>query len=244
VAKNRLQKSDKLKQAVSEVEALTGRKVVFFNIGEGCGQAAPLVQGYRRRQGSNEPIWLNGCLSGPAREATAAHELAHIVQEAARFPRAEAVYSERNPAAAARLAASINNMVLDLNADRWALSRGFDVGAALAESALPTIVAELGQSIRKGTGSHARVEINDRVLAVDYAALKLRAGRFGLFDELETLWLQRWPRSRRLGRRIVDALTATRFSSPASCGNAMKKMLTILNVPIGRIRVIQAGPFS
>jgi len=227
----RISISDALRQAVREVEALTGRKVVFFNLAEKAGGIGSMVQGYRRRDGNREFVWLDGHLPVVAREATAAHELGHIIQEAVRFPGAVVADEQRASAQSKRLAAGINNLVRDLNADRWALKHGFKVGEALADSALPRVVGAMQHDAGLAVVSqNNRLETDADLMAVDYAALRLRTQRYGLFDGLDRLWAAKWPESRRLGLKLWKSLSLRRFSSPAACRRALETILKVLNV--------------
>ena len=227
--------SPRLSRAIAEVEALTGRRVAIQSRNGPDSTDRLLVQGYVEQDGGTERIWLDGHLPPRAREATAAHELAHVVQSAEGFPRVKAT-TDAGPLSSEleRLAQRINFLVLDLHADRWAARRGFDVQQALASSGLPEVIAAMRDRLsRNAANSHqpARLDINTLVMAVDYAALRLRLKRSELADELERPWLRGWPASAMLGRELVGALARRRFSSPASCRRAMETVLMKLRVP-------------
>ena len=222
--------SSHLREAIHKVEALTGRKVTIEKLGANPELKDSLAQGFHARQGSMEHIWLDTGLSPQAYEATIAHELAHILQKESKYPRARGITEKYHS-----LAERINNLALDVHADRWALAEGFQVGEALAESAVPQLTALLrGKSEHTGLPSS---KMDTQALAVDYAALKLRLERFGLFAELDRDMEKLWPKAWALGQELWHALARFGFSSAPSCRRAMRKALRVLGVPEERIRV-------
>ena len=224
--------SQKIQQAIRTVEDLTNRKVIIGTLGGNEDKGDRLAQGFHAREGKVERIWLNVRLSPAAYEATAAHELAHILQKWQDFP-----FARANDQHLAPLADRVNNLVLDIHADRWALAHGFQVGQALAESGVTRVVAAL-RNDSQGTASKQEPSKTDpRALAVDYAALRLRLERFGLFTSLDAEWDKRWLESRALGLKISKALARRRFSSAASCRRAMETVLKLLKVPPESIQV-------
>lgn len=222
--------SSHLRGTIRRVEFLTGRRIAIQKL-EGTEPADNLAQGFHARQGNTDRVWLDMSLSPPACEATAAHELAHIVQRAQGYPHVEA-----GDEGDRRLAHLINNLVLDVHADRWALAAGFEVGKALAESSLPELTAMLKS--QRGSGGRALDKNGSLALGVDYAAFKLRLERFGLFAGLEREITYRWPEAAQTGRELWKALARYRFSSAASCLRAMKRALEVLGIPRDRVRVV------
>jgi hypothetical protein len=223
--------SSHLREAVKKVEAATGRLVTIEKLGANPElNDNSLAQGFHAREGNTERIWLNNKLSPEAYEATAAHELAHIIQRSSGYPRA--VGSSRRYGL---LAERVNNLVLDIHSDRWALAEGFNVRAALGESALPQLTTALrGMPVNTETLSS---KMDTQALAVDFAALKLRLGKFGLFAGLDRDIANRWPEAWRTGLEIWRVLSRFSFSSAPSCRRAMKKVLQVLGIPEDLIRV-------
>ena len=222
--------SARLQETIRRVETLTGREITIEKLENNPDLADSAAQGFHRQKGDLERIWLDNRLSPSAYEATVAHELAHIVQRAQGFPRAVGSNGHYE-----FLAERINNLVLDVHADRWALAEGFAVKEALAESALPQLTAAL-----QNQPAHAELlssKTLSQALAVDYAALKLRLDRFGLFAGLDRGMANRWPESWRAGRELWLELKRYRFSSAASCRRAMEKVLKFLGVPGDLIQI-------
>ena len=229
--------SRRLLKAVREAEALAGRPVVFRSLGrKRDGTIGFLVQGFHEQAGGAEHILLDDGLPAAAREATAAHELAHIVQTAEGFPRAR-VPPGKPYSKYGRLAERLSGLALDLHADRWALKRGFDVARALASSALPEVMQAMStrpvksESAYKSAHKRSADGTDTLLLAVDYASFRLRLGRSGIFGELDRLWTLRWPESRRLGQELARALARRRFGSASSCRRVMETALKLLKIP-------------
>ncbi len=219
-----------LQETIRKVEQLTGRRITIRNLESNPELADNPAQGFHARQGNTEHVWLDRHLSPAASEATIAHELAHIIQRAQAFPRARGENGKYES-----LAQRINNLVLDVHADRWALAEGFRVKEALAESALPRLTAALKQHPAHAVPLPSKTDTQS--VAVDYAALILRLERFGLFTELDRAMANRWPESWRTGRELALELDRYRFSSAASCRRAMEKIIRFLGVPAEMIKV-------
>jgi hypothetical protein len=222
--------SKHLRETMHKVEKLTGRKIKIETLESNPDLANSDAQGFHAREGGTEHIWLDTHLSPAAYEATIAHELAHIVQRALGFPRARGIDKQYE-----MLAQRINNLVLDVHADRWAQAEGFNMKAALAESALPKLTSALqDQPVQTELLSS---KTDTQALAVDYAALKLRLDKFGLFAELDRGMANRWPESWRTGRELWLELRRYRFSSAPSCRQAIKKVLAFLGIPGDLIQI-------
>jgi hypothetical protein len=225
--------SSRLASALKEVEETTGRRVTLV-----CGESRDtgrFIQGYHRLDGSSDSIWLYSHLPRDASEATAAHELAHVIQASKGYPRAAAA-PDAPLENYQRLATAVNNLVLDVNADKWAIRHGFNIGRALSCSGLPEVIAAM-KELPVEAGSENTSGVTTMAMGIDYAALKLRLSSFGLFYELDRLWRVRWPQSRSTGRSLVRALAGFNFSSATSCRRAMEKILKLLGMPEGRIAV-------
>lgn len=225
--------SQHLVKTLKEVEQTTGRRISLVN-GE-SRHSGRFIQGYHELNGSTDTIWLYPHLPPDASEATAAHELAHVIQASSGYPRALASAAPEE-ANYERLAAAINNLVLDVNADRWALKHGFNIGRALSCSGLHTVMTAMREAPVEAC-SEKSSSTTTLAMVLDYAALKLRLNRFGLFDELDRLWELRWPLSRSAGQALSRALTRFAFSSAASCRRAMEKIVEFLKVPPGYIKI-------
>jgi hypothetical protein len=68
-------------------------------------------------------------------------------------------------------------------------------------------------------------------LALDYAALSLRMGRYGLFDKLDRLWADRWPVSRKLGKELAAIVKANGTGTPQECRRTFEAILAFLKIP-------------
>jgi hypothetical protein len=250
---------------VAAVESLTGRRLVFMSIQDGRGpDSGSLIEGFHANMGEREQIWLDPALPASAQEAIAAHELAHVLQEQAGYPRPQAIATARGKAlpALAAIAARTKDLVLDQAADDWAREHGFGLKRAFQAVHLPLLVARLEPlspqpEAHAWTPYSARLRALSRMLrqgetrlpslgdepatqvrALDYASLSLRLGRFGLFDGLDVLWARLWPASRNLGGKLAATVLCYGVGDAASCRRSMKAVLRRLGIPARLIRVL------
>jgi len=225
--------SDSLLSAIQELEEKIGRPIQFLDITTHPNPTVRSARGHHDWDGLSERIWLNPNLSHDDQEAVAAHELAHILQKAEgycqtatqRDSSGQPILPEVN-----LLGRSINSLVEDVMADRWAIERGFKVIDGLRSDALPKALADarkmnpedeaalnwnayyasmenLAQIIESGEQIQGHIllgqEIRTQILAIGYANLKLRLSPFDLFSELDAIWANRRPKARALGIDIA-----------------------------------------
>jgi hypothetical protein len=258
--------SKRLNEAVAEVEQGLGRNIVFLSLEQ---HPDPLlrskVRGYHESSGGDERIWLEAALPYTAQEATAAHELAHVMQREEGYPHASSITgSDGRPLIPAleHLAARINNLVMDESADLWAIGRGFDMGKALGNIGLDKLIAGLNHKSfkaeaagwdcyytnlekqeREATKSKPGKpfligpEVDTQVMALDYAGLSLRLGRYGLFDALDATWAEHWPLSRRMGKELAAIVKLNGVESREECRRALDKIIAFLKIPAPLISI-------
>jgi hypothetical protein len=252
--------SKKLNDAVAEVRNGLGRDIVFLSLEQ---QNNPVlsgtVRGYHDSYNGEERIWLDPSLPYTAQEATAAHELAHIVQHQERYPQASSIAGAGGRflvPALEHLAARTNNLVMDESADLWAARRGFDMGKALGNIGLERLIAGLTHKAveaeavdwdgyyaglkklarevtRAGLSKHFTIgaESDTQIMTLDYAGLSLRLGRYGLFKELDSLWAEHWPVSRKIGKELAGVVSLNGVESREKCRKALEKILDFLKIP-------------
>lgn len=221
-----------LRAATLEVQGRLHKPIIFEDINQHPHlSSASVVQGYNEQTGDTVTIWVDAGLPYSAHEAVAAHELAHLTQRLDGFPVAATV-DKSPPGAEERVLARLNNLVLDDHADRWAVSRGFRIDKALQAGKLSEVqaaLAALPPANQKTAGD------TDPGLALTYAGLKIRLERYGLFDELDRLWEQRWPEVRAQGLDIVNSLKSAPVFDAASAARALKTVAAGLGISI-RVR--------
>jgi len=253
--------SDLLVRAVRDVEDDMGRPIQFFDITTHQNPSVRSARGHYDWDSSSERIWLNPNLSYNDQEAVAAHELAHVLQKAQgycqtasqRNENGQAIFPEIN-----LLGQTINSLVTDVMADRWAAQRGFEVEEGLKVDALPralndvknkkpdeqeskdwktyySTLQEWAKIIESGRQIQETVilppEVRTQIRAVGYANLKLRLSPFGLFSELDSLWAGYWPEARKLGVEIADLVQAIGTDNKSQCERATISIIEHLNIP-------------
>ena len=245
---------------MAEAQEGLGRAIVFLPIGRHRNKlVASMAQGFRDSSESEERIWLDATLPRLAGEATAAHELGHVVQRKESYPHILSVRGgDGRPffASLMRLAARTNNLVLDESADRWAIARGFNLGYALRRLTQNGVIDSLkGASTapeasnwkryyadldrlasllkNQKTFEHREIgpEADTQALALDYAGLSLRLGRYGLFAGLDEIWQKQWPISRKTGRELAALVKDGTFDSSRGCRKALQTILDFLKIP-------------
>jgi hypothetical protein len=219
-----------LRAAILEIQRRLEQPIIFKDIHRHPHLAyASITQGYYDLEGDTVTIWIDASLPHSAQEAVAAHELAHLAQRLDGFP--VAVRSEKSSLADGdRLFARLNNLVLDDHADRWAISRGFRIDRALQSGQLAEVQAAIA-GMPPASGATAD-GMDDPALILIYAGLKIRLERFGLFDELDRLWAQRWPAARSLGLKLAKDLKNTIVSDASSSAQALEAAAASLGIPI------------
>ena len=254
--------SRKFNQAVAEVQAGLGRRLVFSSLSQQTDVRLRdlRVGGYHDSTDGEERVWLDDALPYTAQEATAAHELAHVIQSREGYPRAYSIMNEQGEPlfpALERLAARATNLVLDESADLWAISRGFDMGKALSAiglnglirdisgretpaeaidwesyyASLETLALEIKSGRRPDKSSSIGAEAGTQATALDYAGLSLRLERYGLFGRLDTLWAERWPVSRGMGQEMAAIVTRDGVQSGDACRRTLGEIIAYLRVP-------------
>jgi hypothetical protein len=218
------------------------------------------VQGYHDREDGTERIWLDAAMPYTEQEAIAAHELAHVMQEKESYPRLFSISGLRGKPLSyslERLTIKTNNLVMDVSADRWAVNHGFDLqkvfslinmdeivtamrNQPLQEEAadwgtylagLNRLAAGLAQTQKAPANYAIGEEADTQGMAMDYAALHLRMGRYGLFDKLDMLWKEHWPVSRKLGEEIAAIVRANGTETPQKCRATFRKIIDFLKIP-------------
>jgi hypothetical protein len=259
--------SKKLQKAVAEAQEGLERTIVFLPVQDHPKTVVrSMAQGYRDSDGERERIWLDACLPRLAQEATAAHELGHVVQRKERYPR---ISSFRGSAgrplfpSLERIAARASDVVLDESADLWAIKRGFNMSYALRQIDLKGTVAGLkSEPIEKeasdwktyyaGLNRLASIlgkrktpppsfeigpEASTQAMAMDYAGLSLRLKRYGLFDGLDATWGKHWPVSRKMGKQLAVTVSLNGVQNREKCRLAIEKIAAFLNIPEPLIKI-------
>ena len=255
------QASSKLQKAVEEVESGLKRRLLFLPIEQNPDPLlGAMMQGYHESRDGEELIWLDTRLPYAALEATTAHELGHVMQRKEGYPQVFSLADSRGKPrikALERLAARANNLVMDESADLWAIAHGFDIGQALGHLGLDQLIARIkGQPLkaeagdwksyfaaweklkqdvaagkRINSGFEAGYEANTQAMALDYAGLSLRLGRYGLFDSLDNLWSQRWPISKDMGKELAAIVTHNGVTDREKCLKSLQKITAFLKIP-------------
>ncbi|GEM_PF-2511543 len=260
--------SELLIRAKREVQEQSGKSILFLDITDypdlGFNQ---LVRGYHESDENNARIWLDPGLPYDAQEAIAAHELAHVLQEAAGFCRTVSVKDFQGrpliPGISV-LGVKIDNMIKDVLADRWAIDRGFRVGEALRVATSSLVLDDLKKSkpnkkehtawqeyyadmenIARLISSDPQIkgpinlkpEVDTQILAVDYAGLSLRLGRFGQFTDLGNLWAEFWPEASLLGQKVARIVEDIGVNKCQACQSATIAVIKYLNIHPALIQV-------
>jgi hypothetical protein len=258
--------SKRLNEAVAAVHQGLGRNIVFLSLAQ---QPDPrlrgTVRGYHDNYDGEERIWLDAMLPYTAQEATAAHELAHVMQKKEGYPHALSITDSRGMSlipALEHLTARINNLVMDESADLWAARRGFDMRKALSSIGLDQLISGLNHKAvvaeasdweayysglkklarevnvaRPGKSFKIGAELDTQIMALDYAGLSLRLGRYGLFDGLDRLWTERWPVSRKMGKELARVVSLNGVENREQCRWALEKIIAFLRVPAPLINI-------
>jgi len=253
--------SKKLSDAIKAVRQGLGRDIVFFSLEQfGDPRLKNGVSGYHDSASGQERIWLDPSLPYTAQESTAAHELAHIIQRHEGYPRVFSIVDSRGfplVAELERLAALINDLVMDASADLWAISHGFDMGKALRHIGLNALISSLNKQAVEaepadwntyfsGIQKLAQAlnesklrkppfkigpELNTQAMALDYAGLSLRLERYGLFEGLDRLWSERWPVSRGIGIELAAIIKQDDVADPDQCRRSLEEIMAFLKIP-------------
>jgi len=262
--------SKKLGSTLDEIQEGLGHKIVFLPLQNYPNRRLrDTVRGYHDSDDGVERIWLDFTMPYAEQEAVAAHELAHIMQDKDGYPRVFSVKNlQEQPLldSLERLAARTNNLVMDESADLWAIKHGFDLkkvfsrirfddvisaingNPAQKEAAdwkmyyagLRKIARELKEMNPVRDGFAIGAEAVTQGLALDYAALSLRMGRYGLFDKLDRFWANRWPVSRSKGKELADIVKANGTANPGECRRTFEEILAFLRIPAPLISIRQA----
>ncbi len=247
--------SARFEEAVGSLEKRLGRKIVFLPIE---GRHADLLQtnigGFHDSFEGTERLWLDPSLPEDAGEATAAHELGHIMQSMEGYPRATSMVPALD-----HLAARITDLVMDCSADLWAIRHGFDMGRAFGEIGIKNLLNHINKQVavpeaadwrtysaflrklesRKQAENTGPVELppeaGTQVMVIDYAGLSLRLGRYGLFDGLDAAWATQWPVSRKMGKELAGLLGE--MKTRGECRTALDKIIVFLKVPPPLIKI-------
>lgn len=243
-----------------EVRERIGRPVVFLDITTHPNPATRNAQGHHDWDASSERIWLHPKLPYEAQEAVAAHELMHVLQKAGGFCQTASIRDAHgNPLilAITLLGTTVNSMVMDEIADRWAISRGFKVQEGLKADALPRALSDvknkkpneqehtnwqdynadlerIAQALSSGLSLQGPIalkpEVNTQIRAVQYAGLYFRLSRFGLFPELDGLWARYWPEARSLGQKIAAIVEGIGVQDSDTYRSSMVEVIEYLNI--------------
>lgn len=253
--------SDLLTMTLNEVREQSGKSVLFLDITDypdlGFNR---LVRGYHESDKYTARVWLDPGLPYDAQEAIAAHELAHVMQEAKGFCRTESVKDAKGKPLVPEIAilgVKIDNMIKDILADQWAIERGFNIQEALMITTSSSVIGELKKKkpgkqehtdwqtyyadmdrIAQLIGSNPQIkgpltlssEVNTQILAVDYAGLRLRLSRFGQFAVLDNLWDEYWPAARLLGQTIAGIVEDIGAKECQACRSATIAVINCLNI--------------
>jgi hypothetical protein len=253
--------SKKLRKAVEEAQDGLGRTIVFLPVkSHASAVVRSMAQGYRDNDGERERIWLDERLPRLAQEATAAHELGHVVQHKEGYPR---IYSIRSGngrpifPTLARVAARASDIALDDNADQWAIRHGFDMSHALRQidlrgtvdglkskpiitepsdwetyyAGLDKLAAALSKGKMPKRDPGIGGEAGTQAMAMDYAGLSTRMERYGLFDGFDGLWAEHWPVSREMGKRLATIVKRSGVENRDKTARTLEKIVVFLKIP-------------
>jgi hypothetical protein len=258
--------SKRLNAAITEVQEGLNRNIVFLSLERQQDQLLRnTVRGYHDSNNKEERIWLDLPMPYMAQEATAAHELAHIMQSKERYPHASSITGpDGHPLIPAleHLAARINNLVMDESADLWAISRGFNIGKALNNIGLDQLLDQLNPmaleaealdwdgyyaglqklvviltAVRSPKSFKIGAEVDTQVMALDYAGLSLRMERYGLFSGLDSIWAEHWPVSRKMGEELASLVQANGVENRDKCRQVFEKIIAFLKIPAPLIMI-------
>jgi hypothetical protein len=257
----------KLQIATAEAQEGLGRTILFLPVqSHASAVVRSMAQGYRDNDDENERIWLDERLPRLAQEATAAHELGHVVQRKEGYPRISAVRGENGRPlypALERIAARASDIVLDDNADQWAIRHGFNMSHALRQIDLKGTVSGLGSEpiepeasdweryfsglaeLAAALVNHKKPardleigsEANTQAMAMDYAGLSLRLGRYSLFDGLDATWQKHWPLSRKMGKHLAAIISSNGVENRTKSIRALEKIAVFLKIPAPLIQI-------
>jgi hypothetical protein len=235
-----------LLKTVREVESRTGGHVKF--------EALPAASGYggtskRDPQNKVELISILPKLKPQTAEVIAAHELMHSLQRADGFCILE-TNSPRDGNGTLvfpwlpLLGSSIESMIQDPLADKWAIARGFDVKLVVKESDLPQLLKSY-RSREPIVQDSAEWEIpgtNVQTLqwAFTYAGLRVRYSRLNLFNsELDRLLQNIAPVSIALGLQLVQVVDSTGCETRDQCEASVIAIMEKIRIDPRIIRVKQ-----
>ncbi len=239
--------SEKFEAAVESMQKVLGRKIVFLPLeGQHSHLLRSNIGGFHDKSGGTERVWLDPNLPSNAEEATAAHELGHIMQSTEVYPRVSTTVP-----ALEHLASRINDLVMDESADLWAIRHGFDMSEAFVNIGLNNLINHINHlavtvepanwvgyfaflnklllGAADGTPIAMPAEMDTQVMTVDYAGLSLRLGRYGLFSDLDAVWAKHWPISRKMGKELISLLGEMKTLD--ECRIALGKIIIFLKVP-------------
>ena len=243
-----------------EAQEKIGKPIIFLDITTHRSPATRQARGHHDSVASTECIWLDPELPYHTQEAVAAHELMHVLQEAGGFYQTASLRDDQgNPLipAITWLGTTINSMIMDEMADRWAISRGFKVKDELRIDVLPRALADvkskkpneqehmnwqeyyadmerIAQVISSGLPIHGPIVLKPEALTqirgVHYAGLRLRLSRFGLFSELDSVWAELWPEARSLGQDVANIAEGIGVDDRRACESSMIAVIEYLNI--------------
>ncbi len=256
--------SKRLNAAITEVQEGLNRNIVFLSLERQHDQLLKnTVRGYHDSNNQEERVWLDVTMPYQAQEATAAHELAHVMQNKQRYPRTSSITGQDGHLlipALEHLATRINNLVMDESADLWAISRGFNIGKALDNIGLDQLLDRLNHRAFEAEavdwdGYYAGLqklvliltvasspepfkigtEVDTQVMALDYAGLSLRLERYGLFPGLDSIWAEHWPVSRKMGKELASLVQVNGVENRDKCRQVFEKIIAFLKIPTSLI---------
>lgn len=253
--------SGSLLSSIQEVEGKVERPIQFLDITAHPNPTVRSATGHYDWDISSERIWLNPHLSHDDQEAVVAHELAHILQKAEGYCQTATKRDASGQPILPEvdlLGRSINSLIGDVMADRWAVERGFKVVDGLRSDALPKALEDakkmnpgdevglnwnayyasmknLAQIVESGQQVHGPIllgpEIRTQILAVGYANLKLRLSRFDLFSEVDAIWATNRPKARSLGIDIAALVNSIGVANRDLSEGATIAVLEYLGIP-------------
>jgi len=253
--------SDSLLGAMAEVQRRISRPIGIYDVTAHPNPTVRQARGHHDWDDEQERIWLNPNLSYEVQEAVAAHELAHVLQKAEGYCQTASQRNKNGQPVMPEinlLGRSINSLVMDVMADRWAAQRGFDIEGELRSDALPKALGDvkrrnvgeqeavdwnryystlrnLAESIASGESIHGPLvlpaEVRTQIRAVGYANLRLRLSPYNLFEDLDSLWMTYWPRARELGIEIAALVERVGTGDRGLCEKAIIAVVEFLNIP-------------
>ena len=234
--------SHSLLQVVREVEERTGRHVKFQALPSSTG-----ALGSSKSDTVNKVELISIPLGLPPwiAEVIAAHALMHSLQRAEGFCIVE-TSSEGTLILPwlPLLGKSIQSMIQDCLADKWAIARGFDVKRVIEESDLPELL-ESYRSTKPIAQEHAEwqacnMDVKTLQWAFTYAGLRVRYSRLNLFNsELDELLQDIAPISRQLGLELVQVIEAIGCETIEQCEASMIAVVEHIRIDPQIIRIKQ-----